>query len=88
MLAYKQPFKAPHKIVFDLQTFEQTEELPIELEEVTTGIEAGVCKFLDALIEPGANVGHLVLGKRSFGLRTSLNQKLQDLGAKTFYLID
>jgi len=87
MLCYKPNFRAPSRIVFDLQTFEATETPPSELGEVTTGIEAGICKFMDSLVEPGFNVAHLVLGNRSYGIRPQLTEKLRDLNAMALYLL-
>ena len=84
-LIYKPPFRPPSKIVFDIQTFQETEQLAPELAEVPTGIEAGIAKFLNALVSPGYHVGHLVVGNRSYGLRPELEDELSKLKANTFY---
>jgi hypothetical protein len=87
MLCYKPPFSAPRTILFDLQTFEEDEQFDPALAEVPTGIEVGVCKFLDSLVDPGDAVAHLVLGNRNYGIRPTLQEELEKLQAASLLLL-
>lgn len=86
-LLYKPPFQAPRKVLFDLQTFEEQEQVDPNLAEVPTGIEVGVCKFLESLVDPGDAVAHLVLGNRNYGIRPTLQQELEKLQAASLLLL-
>jgi hypothetical protein len=87
MLCYKPPFSATRKILFDLQTFEENEQFDPALAEVPTGIEVGVCKFLESLVDPGDAVAHLVLGNRNYGIRPTLKEELEKLQAASLLLL-
>lgn len=99
VLVYKEPFKAPDRIVYDLQTYQTpevletseelgTSEAPLAgLEEVATGIEQGIFKFLDVLVRSQDGVAHIVAGPRQFNLRSVLIDKLQDLKASKVYFV-
>jgi hypothetical protein len=86
MLVYQPPFKATPHVVFDLQTFDDSEDVGI-LGEVPTGIEDGICKFLDTLVPAQAKVGHLVIGNRNYQIRPHLIIKLQELKAQSLLLL-
>jgi hypothetical protein len=87
VLAYKPPFKSPVKVVYDLQTY-IANETPLDgLEEVSTGIEAGINKFLDSLVRATDVIAHIVVGERQFNLRSDLFSHVQELNASKVYFV-
>lgn len=78
-LSYKPPFRAPEKMLVDLQTIEDA-TLP-GLDEIPNGIESGFDQIIQSLVRPGDIVTHALCGEEHFKIRDSLKTSALDAGA-------
>jgi hypothetical protein len=81
LLAYKTPYRGPRGMLVDLQT-----EDCDELNEVTSGIENGVERFLSGLIEPDSNMAHLVCSQeQNFNIKSHVAKVARKCGISQLY---
>lgn len=85
ILAYKSPYRAPQKMLVDLQTID--EQLLENMDTVVNGLEAGFTKFMTSLVQRGDVVLHMICSENHFGMRSALKDSAIELNAKSFYTV-
>lgn len=83
-LLYKPNFKAPKSMLADLQTIDENPDNV----EVETGIEKGLNRFLETLLEPNSDFLHMVCSSQEqFKVRDSIIEKAKELKISNMYAI-
>lgn len=86
-LAYKPPYKAPKKMLIDLQTIAEEESPPEVLEELTevsNGIEECLRRLLTPLLTVGSTVLHCIYSSEHFSIRSHIKSVASDGGVSKF----
>lgn len=85
-LVYKPPFYAPKKMIVDLQTVVEGEEIVEGMDVIDNGLEDCLKRFLTPVIEANSSVLHCVYGssEEHFGITEALKTISSDCGAAKF----
>ena len=85
-LVYKPPFYAPKKMIVDLQTVTEGEEIVEGMDVIDNGLEDCLKRFLSPVIEANSSVLHCVYGssEEHFGITEALKTISSDCGAAKF----
>ena len=85
-LVYKPPFYAPKKMIVDLQTVTDGEEIVEGMDVIDNGLEDCLKRFLSPVIEENSSVLHCVYGssEEHFGITGALKTISSDCGAAKF----
>lgn len=85
-LAYKPPFRSPNSMLVDLQTVD-TGDVG-EMDEIVSGIESGVERFLRTLLEEGSNMTHIQCKTdQHFDIRGDIIETAKELRVAEFYAV-
>lgn len=86
-LAYKPPYKAPKKMLIDLQTIAEEESPPEVIEELTevgNGIEECLRRLLTPLLTVGSTILHCIYSSEHFSIRSHIKNVASDSGVSKF----
>ena len=86
-LVYKPPYRAPKKMLVDLQTIVEEESPPEVIEELTeigNGIEECLRRLLTPLLTAGSTVLHCIYSQEHFSIRSHIKSVASDSGVSKF----
>jgi hypothetical protein len=89
IFCYKGPYKAPRKMLVDLQTYSShlTDTDAIEgMDEIPPSLEKGIERFLSPLTEAGSCVMHVIVDNH-FGVRESIKEMAGRFSARKFITV-